>query len=384
METKAATVIFAMSHFKNKQNLMIRTYSAVLPQAKGNIVLAHGNCGHFRSEFAAYDIEWYMAHYGIGTPNVKNVVDAELSGVYPKDANMSYNYSNSAFPHFSQLDGRNMFDITPRFIYEGSFIQKLNSIGYNVYGLDHQSHGLSQGITDQRNYFLSIDDLADDIIQFIDIVRRGKFKDTEQSMNDYNPHQPSEVGKVFLGGISMGGNIVLRAAQKSGSYNKSNSMFLDGLIAFAPMTDMTTYTATPKAKLLFCAARVIAALKPRSISNLGCTVPDNVNRFFRCQDPIYYSACQSYRVLLNLFDATTTLSKNYGSYPPEMPTLLFHSKDDDVCTIRGTYEILSTHLKNHKDIKFVEMEGSIHCLTAAIYVENIMPFVAKWLNRINP
>ncbi|GFE56119.1 lysophospholipase, putative [Babesia ovis] len=268
MDGKQPSPTFSMSHFTNKQNLLIRTYSARIPDAKASIVLVHGNRCHFRSEFAAYNMKWHMENLGIGTPSVQDVIDRELRAVYPLGASVKSKDPNASFPDYSCLDGRNMFDISPRFIYEGSFIEKLNQLGYNVYGLDHQSNGLSQSLKDRRNFFLSLEDLVDDVIQFIDIVRRGKFDDTKQTMADHKPDSPSTIGTLVLCGASMGGNIVLRAAEKTSVYNKDGRMFFDALITFAPMTDLSSYLTTFTRRALLHLSKVISVVRPESTLGL--------------------------------------------------------------------------------------------------------------------
>ncbi|ORM39447.1 uncharacterized protein BXIN_2973 [Babesia sp. Xinjiang] len=383
MEEKSGKVQFSMCHFRNKQNMLIRTYSATVPNAKGNIVLVHGNCCHFRAEFAAYNIKWYMQQYGIGTPNVKDVVRQEKKAVYPRSHHFQYNDPDAKFPDATLLDGKNMFDISPRFVYEGSFIEKLNKLGYNVYGLDHQSHGLSEGLKGRRNFFGTIEDLVDDVIQFIDIVKRGKFDNTKQTPRDSTLDAPSTVGKVILCGISMGGNIVLRVAQKTSAYNKDGHMFIDGLIAFAPMTDLSDYTSTLCMRMLFGFSRVVALIKPSATLGVKSDdMPRTFNKFLRVQDPHYYVGPQCYRVIVNLFNATNVLRKNHDKFPANLQTLIMHATDDDVCNIRGTYDIVNNHLKKHKYLQFVEMEGNAHCMTSSIYVDSVMPYVEKWLQKL--
>ncbi|GIX62696.1 lysophospholipase, putative [Babesia caballi] len=284
MEANAGDVRCLMSHFRNRQNMLIRTYSAAIPNAKGAIVLVHGNRCHFRAEFAAYNLDWYLDAHRIGVPAIDDVVKAELRAVYPADAVHRKGSAKAEFPSAFALDGKNMFDISPRFVYEGSFIQRLNQLGYTVYGLDHQSTGMSEGQRGKRNFYTSLEHLVDDVIQFVDIVKRGKFENTEEAFNESVIGGPSTIGKVYLAGISMGGNIVLRVAQKTAIYNKGEQKFVDGVMAFAPMTDLSSYTVGLCKKIQLAISKCIACFNPSSTLFVGDDrIIDNMNGFVRYQ-----------------------------------------------------------------------------------------------------
>ncbi|GBE60292.1 lysophospholipase, putative [Babesia ovata] len=373
-----------MSHFRNKEGMLIRTYASIVPDAKGSIVLVHGNRCHYRAEFAAYNLRWYLDTYKIGDPNVSEVVQKELQAVFPKGAANVLKTEDSKGEKGFAIDGQSFFDLTPRFVYEGSFINKLNDLGYNVYGLDHQSHGMSEGLRGERNYYLDLENLVDDVIQFIDIIKRGQFENTEEKYTADVIGGPSQVGKVFLAGISMGGNIVLRVAQKTSIYNKDNHMFVDGLIAFAPMCDLSSYTASIGRKIQLLVTKMLACCCPAAT----CMVPNekiinNMNAFFRNQDPHYFKDTQCYGVILSLIAATKKLHRNHRSYPLNLPTLVVHCDDDDTVSVKGSRVLTSKLLKDHTDLQYVELKGSVHCLTSVLYVDNIMPHVSQWLDKVN-
>ncbi|CDR94529.1 lysophospholipase, putative [Babesia bigemina] len=379
-----AEVRSTMSHFRNKEGMLIRTYASIVSDAKGSIVLVHGNRCHYRAEFAAYNMNWYLDTFKIGEPQVDDIVAKELQAVYPRGADNLLRKASSKGEKGFDIDGQNFFDLSPRFVYEGSFINKLNELGYNVYGLDHQSHGMSEGLKGRRNYYLDLENIVDDVIQFIDIVKRGQFENTEERYTEGVIGGPSQIGKIYLAGISMGGFIVLRTAQKTAIYNQDNHMFVDGLIAFAPMCDLSSYTASLGRKIQLLVTKMLACCCPAAT----CMVPNdriinNMNTFVRGQDPHFFNGKQCYGVILSLIAATKTLHKNYHLYPENLPTLVVHCDGDDTVSVKGSRELTGKILKDHKDLKYVELKGNVHCLTSVLYNENIMPHVSEWLARVN-
>lgn len=175
-----------MSHFKNKDGLDINTFHAPVENSKGSMILVHGAFGHFCSDYASYsrnfclDYEHYSplvelhdfanAHYD--TMDSVKLVTAALAE------------RKDCFEHRS-LDGLDMFDTGSRFEYKRSFVEALNNMGYSVYGLDLPSHGHSEGVTSTRFYTNSFDDYVEDVLQFINILKRGKFSDSSQTYEDF-------------------------------------------------------------------------------------------------------------------------------------------------------------------------------------------------------
>ncbi|KAK1443344.1 alpha/beta hydrolase like protein [Babesia gibsoni] len=382
MASRNGNVKCLMSHFRNRKNLLVRTYKAVIPEPKGSFVLVHGNCCHFRAEFTAYNMNWYMEKYKIGLPNADDVVRGELDAMYPRKAATLRADPNAKFPHYSTLDGKDFFDVSPRFIYEGSFVQKLNDLGYDVYGLDLQSHGMSEGMYGRRNYYVCLDEIIEDVIQFVDIVKRGKFDDTEEKYDAEKIGQPSSIGKVYVGGLSMGGNIVLRLAELASIYKRGGQHFIDGVLSMAPMTDLLDYVEQAGKKVQLLVSKFIALFYP------SCTlfleedrVVNSINGFFRKNDPHVFNFPQCYGVVSSLFTATHKLKDDIGLYPKDLPTLLIHAVDDPVCTISGSRELANNYMKDY-NLKYVELDGKVHCITSAMYNERLLPALKEWLREL--
>lgn len=79
----------------------------------------------------------------------------------------------------------------------GSWIEAFYQLGMNVYAMDHQSHGRSEGWRQWRCNVSKFDYLVDDGIQFLSETVCG------------DPQLPEDV-PIVLVGYSMGGNVVIQ------------------------------------------------------------------------------------------------------------------------------------------------------------------------------
>lgn len=101
--------------------------------------------------------------------------------------------------------------------YKNSWVENFNNNGYNVLTYDHQSHGLSQDlIPGVRCYIDRFDDLIDDALQIYYERKKNAKKKKE---------------KLYVLGISMGGNIAAHVAVRLGKE-------LDGLVLGSPMVSV--------------------------------------------------------------------------------------------------------------------------------------------------
>ena len=83
--------------------------------------------------------------------------------------------------------------------YEGSWIHMLNAAGYSFHGFDLVGHGRSEYIDGMQCYFKRFDDLANDSLDFVRLVKAQQCEKGEEL-------------PVFLLGESLGGGIAVRCA----------------------------------------------------------------------------------------------------------------------------------------------------------------------------
>nr|PVC50902.1 phospholipase [Theileria orientalis] len=189
-----------MSHFRNKDGLNIHTFHAPVENSKGSMVLVHGAFGHFCSDYISYSRKFCLdyEHYS-PLAELEDFANANYDTMDSlKMVTRALEERKDCFEH-RRLDGLDMFDTGSRFEYKRSFVEALNNMGYSVYGLDLPSHGHSEGVTTTRFYTNSFLDYVEDLLQFINIVKRGKFSDTTQTYEDftwkdksYRPKAPEE------------------------------------------------------------------------------------------------------------------------------------------------------------------------------------------------
>ncbi|EKX73593.1 conserved hypothetical protein [Theileria equi strain WA] len=67
-------------------------------------------------------------------------------------------------------------------------------------------------------------------------------------------------------------------------------------------------------------------------------------------------------------------------FPKNLPTLIIHSKGDQMCDIKGPRRMVDKYFKNNKNVTFVELEGSCHYLTSPQSLLASVPQIHKWLD----
>ncbi|EKX72031.1 conserved hypothetical protein [Theileria equi strain WA] len=370
-----------MSSFRNKQGLRLVSYASRVANAKGDVILIHGIRSHFKSEFFASSAEWNFEHYGTPTSPHK-VPFGDYHGIHEKSLISRYKY---IFEHAS-FDGLNAFEVSPRYGYDYSLVEILNRFGYNVYGFDNQSQGLSESVAVTKCYVNDFKDHVHDVIQFVSIVKRGKFEDSSEKWNEDLVYKniPTDK-KTFLHGHSMGGNIVFQAVQEFYKNAEKGTKFVDGLIGTSAMLSLenrvdTTFKRVTKPFLGLLAWAVPEVGNPyESNNNYGSFL----ETFIRYNDPFYYGKRLAFKTIYSLFTACTEVNKdeNIANYPKDLPTLLIHSKDDYICGVKGSKDMAEQHLKDSNVVQFVELGGTFHYLTlpqAMVFVES---HLKKWFEK---
>ena len=133
----------------------------------------------------------------------------------------------------------------PKGLYEGSLAQALREgARCDVVALDHQSYGESQGVREGvRSYFDALADLANDLIQLIEDVRRE-----------------SAGLAVFLEGVSLGGCLCTMVAAR-------RPELVDGMVLIAPLVTMDEVKKKPMNKVLRPLVGVLAVCAPCSVGH---------------------------------------------------------------------------------------------------------------------
>ncbi|AFZ79722.1 hypothetical protein BEWA_025710 [Theileria equi strain WA] len=373
-----------MSSFTNKQGLRIATYASRVENAKGSIVLAHGIRSHFKIDFCSPNLEWNFEKFGFQ-------LVPDLDGIFMKGNAQKINYTamyKYLFEH-ARLDGMDAFEVFPVFEYRNSLVEYFNASGYNVFALDHQSHGFSDAISKFTAFVNDYKDYIYDLLQFISIVKRGKFGDPNEKWDEkvvFKGHATD--GKVFLLGNSMGGNIVFQAVQEFHGNAEKGAKFLDGLILTSGMFDVTSKLNTWWKRLMKKMAMVIVWLYPEDINRYE--PPYDFGKLFelfiRYNDPFFYSDKLTYKATSLVFDACDDVKKpeNITNYPKDLSTLFIHAGDDTICNVRGTRDMAEKHLKDHSDVTVTEFKGLTHFLTVPNSIVITQRAFKEWLEKHTP
>ncbi|EKX73287.1 conserved hypothetical protein [Theileria equi strain WA] len=369
-----------MSSFKNRQGIKIVTYASRVENAKGDIILSHGIRSHFKSEFCASSTDWNYRHFG-------SPVSPGLSAYFVDDQRHA-DILVSSYKHLFEnvrWEGMNVFEVTPRYDYRHSFVEALNRMGYNVYGLDLQSHGLSESQTEKRCYVSDFKDYVYDVLQFVSIVKRGKFSDSSEKWDEdilYNSVPTDR--KVLLLGNSMGGNLIIQAVQEFHRNAEKGAKLIDGLIVTSGMFNLDHYFRGYNKTMVYHILGALAWKSPEKDNNYEDFL--NYGEFFelfiRHKDPFFQTKRLVFKTTFSLLSACDDVKKseNMVSYPRDLPTLLFHTVDDTVCSIKGSRDVLES-LDGDANAKLVELSGSLHYITAAQPLFLIKPHIKEWLEQ---
>ncbi|BAM40868.1 uncharacterized protein TOT_030000129 [Theileria orientalis strain Shintoku] len=373
-----------MSHFRNKQGLLIRTYCASVDNPKGNIILIHGSWGHFRSNFCEFDMEWNYDRFGYPvTPYMKDFTSIKTDSFY-KNIKLDEK-TNEVYKEifgWSELDGRDAFEMSPRFQYSGSFLESLNNMGYCVYGMDLQSQGLSDSVSDLKFYINDFKDYVNDVLQFVDIVKRGNFENTKEAWREefvYSVSADNIDLKCYLSGFSLGGNIAIQAAQEFYKHAKPGVKFVDGVFILSGMLNIDNNIDTFAKKFTIGVIKLISLMSPRTQNPLETKrVSDSFESFSRYKDPSHYSDRIFYKTVELLFGACKEVLRNIKYYPDKIPTLFIHVSNDPLCDVTGQRNVVYNHLKNKCDVKLVELEGNSHAILSPDFFPNVTPIINEW------
>ncbi|EKX73638.1 conserved hypothetical protein [Theileria equi strain WA] len=371
-----------MGSFKNRQGLRLTSYASKVENAKGDFIMIHGIRGGFIPDFCASNMTWNYERYGYDlSPAVNPLGGYTAPPEFPNADKYRYIFQDP-------LTHGNPLELSPRYEYEGGILEAINRLGYNAYGFDLQSHGLSDSAQGIRCHTKNFKDYVYDVLQFISIVKRGKFGDPSETWDEtlvYGSHKLER--RTVLYANSMGGNLIIQAAQEFYKHANEETKLVDGLISTAGMLNIDCHIYNWKKVISLYILKVIAPIIPRKINpyedllNYG----GNFELFLRYCDPLQYTHRATFGTIDSLFKACdyTNDRNNMKYYPRNLPTLIIHSKGDQMCDIKGPRRMVDKYFKNNKNVTFVELEGSFHFLSSPQSVSSVLPYFGKWLNGLS-
>ncbi|SOV17164.1 lysophospholipase, putative [Plasmodium sp. gorilla clade G2] len=341
-----------LDSFFNKDGLLIRTYSWTVKKALGILVLIHGLNSHFRLE--------YLKHNADIISNDKAV----------------------------------LIDPDEYYIYKDSWIERLNNEGYSVYGIDLQGHGKSDGWQNLRGNVNYFDDLVYDVIQYINKINSSVIKErvdpTEYSYSNYNYYFKNRLPNIvrpplYIIGLSMGGNIALRALELIGkSQEVHDNLNIKGCISLAGMVsiDENGSRIPFKYKYFFVPlSRYVAYFFPtfRPSPKMNFEKFPFINDIINF-DKNRYDKWITMRFARQILEATWNLQEDMKYIPKEIPLLFIHSKDDCACYYEGAEAFFNKLENNNKELHTLyDMD---HLLTMEPGNEKVLDKVITWIKSI--
>eukprot|EP01054_Gregarina_sp_Poly1_P005762 Gregarina_sp_Poly_1__5761@NODE_302_length_9747_cov_161_916736_g261_i0_p3_GENE_NODE_302_length_9747_cov_161_916736_g261_i0NODE_302_length_9747_cov_161_916736_g261_i0_p3_ORF_typecomplete_len488_score43_65Hydrolase_4/PF12146_8/6e27Abhydrolase_6/PF12697_7/4_2e03Abhydrolase_6/PF12697_7/5_4e07Abhydrolase_1/PF00561_20/8_9e03Abhydrolase_1/PF00561_20/2_4e05DUF1100/PF06500_11/3_6e02DUF1100/PF06500_11/0_0013Peptidase_S15/PF02129_18/0_0035Abhydrolase_5/PF12695_7/0_0096Abhydrolase_5/PF12695_7/1e04Abhydrolase len=236
----------------------------------------------------------------------------------------------------SDLEGISDHDRSTNVFYRGSWVEGFVNNGMAVYGMDLQGHGLSQGYARRRCFVRNYDDFKDDAIWFLKSQVREQFPSTP----------------LFLAGVSMSGQVVMRIAQdpSAANLNISGIVCMAGMLAVGP-----AFSKHPMKAVLKANCDVLAKIAPTlPIGKYRSDDAPHWQRSVGDRDPLLYKGSFTAKMIAESVAGIdcVRLHMKYAARSGACQHLLFlHNRSDPVCVCTGTiqaYQTIASELRNNQ------------------------------------
>jgi len=230
----------------------------------------------------------------------------------------------------------------------------LNQNGYQVYGMDHQGHGLSDG---ERGWVDKFADYTTDFVQFA--------TDVKQQIGESCP--------MFLLGHSMGGCIAVLSALRSES-------LWAGVMLSGPMISADPKVVTPVAELLF---KIVACVAPKLIvSKIDGNAISNdpmVVEQYRSDPLVSCFAGTMAAFVITALAATRQVQAEEVEFG--LPCLVMHGKDDSLAFTMpsGSQRFFDRIHSEDKTLKLYD--GMQHEILNEIDREKVANDILLWIDQ---
>ncbi|UKJ89344.1 hypothetical protein MACJ_002594 [Theileria orientalis] len=385
-----------------------RLFSArTIGNSEKNVILVGGLASTFLEAFMTVNVQKvlqknnylnlnpYLSHvpkYNILAVTTKEVSSTEGSGLTLSDSttdstpnayigvtssrNTQYLLSKRYYRKYGELFnsssyyGDDLLDVFRSFSYTGSFVELLNKMGYNVYAMDLQSHGLSEGARDLKCFVEKYHDYVDDLLQYVGIVKSGRFFEHGQTSSDLSGCMPAREGKYVLIGFSMGANIAVQAIVDHASaasrcsncsINRSTNL-VDTFLSLNGMYNIKELCGKVGRHLLPFLCSITSLFMPTQPS------PGSLSRMYSASfrvynlfnDAYYYVFKHRHLKCFQIFKACDAVFEKFKRYPKDLKTFILHSRDDNRCHISGANAFYE-HIDNGRN-EYIQIDSNFHTI----------------------
>ncbi|SCL93657.1 lysophospholipase, putative [Plasmodium chabaudi adami] len=377
--------------FTNKHGLKIKTLKWLVKAPVGIVFLVHSLNSHCRFD--------YLKHNVTISNNEKAVLN----------------------------DGDNFY------VHKDSWIEELNKNGYSVYGLDLQGHGESECYGNEKTHINEFDDFADDILQYMNIIHEsivnevakdnqendknaiGKKKrctkcdlilkdefdiccsnedqiiskglhlrhpeKNQYKKPDYNIDLYKTPIPMYLVGLSMGGNIILRILEllSQRKYNYYNRLNIKGVCSLSGMVSAKEVKNNFSWKRFCIPMMALSSLlfpTSRFASNATSETFPYIKDLY-IYDKIFYGKPITNKFAYKLLEAVDNLNKDIDKMVKDVAILLIHSANDKKCSHTAAQEFYN-NLKTKKK-EFHTLEDMEHMITMEPGNEQVVKKLVDWM-----
>eukprot|EP00484_Ammonia_sp_Unknown_P028563 CAMPEP_0197036466 /NCGR_PEP_ID=MMETSP1384-20130603/13965_1 /TAXON_ID=29189 /ORGANISM="Ammonia sp." /LENGTH=400 /DNA_ID=CAMNT_0042466647 /DNA_START=35 /DNA_END=1237 /DNA_ORIENTATION=+ len=247
--------------------------------------------------------------------------------------------------------------------------QQLNAKGFNVYGIDHQGHGCSDG---DRSYVENFQHYVNDLLYF-----------SQGVAEEWDEFQIP----IFLFGHSMGGLIATYTAlksQKEAKHNKDSKFIFDGgvilsspFFGVAPEADIGSKYQIVEKSLRFL-SNTVPKLRCIALDNRGLSHDPKV--LYRLQrDPLHHTDMICIRTIQEIVDAASSMMTECRNV--EYPYLLLGGHSDPLCNPSKWKVFHDNTLSDDKEL--IMFEGLYHeCLNETEpHQKQVCIKIVEWLEQ---
>ncbi|GAW78933.1 lysophospholipase [Plasmodium gonderi] len=356
--------------FVSRDGLELKTYEWVVSNPCGIIILVHALNSHVRFEYLKLNAK-------IESNEKATLIDAD-------------NY----------------------YLYEGSWIERLNKEGYSVYGLDMRGHGESECVLNVKTHVNEFKDLINDVLQYINIVHDSLYTDEEKHSSGGNTASTSNVNKnhnersnkaentistkakknnsennnlpFYLMGLSMGGNIVLRILELREKTDDENikKLNIKGVVSLAGMISLDDLKKKTEYKYFYIPiSKIASTLLPtmRLSPVLKFEKFPYINDLFSfdkncCPKPV------TNRFGCELLKAVDALQKDIKFIPEDVHILIIHSVLDSACSYAGVSTFFNKIKSENKEL--FTIDDMDHILPLEPGNERLLNKIIDWLSNM--